>query len=47
MKIRHKFNSTKSQVVCFGSRVRNNTFCDICLNGSAVAVVINVKYLGV
>jgi len=40
-----KFNPAKSQVVCFG--FGNNQFCDIYLNGCAVAMVDKVKYLGV
>jgi len=40
-----KFNPAKNQVVRFGSG--NNQFCDIYLNGCAVAMVDKVKYLGV
>jgi len=40
-----KFNPAKSQVACFG--FGNNRFCDISVNGSVVAMVDNVKYLGV
>jgi len=38
-----KFNPVKSQVTCFG--FGNNCFCDIYLNGSAVALVDKVNIL--
>ena len=41
----HKIQSCKSQVACFG--FGNNRFCDISVNGSVVAMVDKVKYLGV